>query len=71
MSNKTADDIFRELGLVREVANTIYTIFGDEERSIIFNNDYKEIQIDNIRYLNLKLLQAINKKVEELGWLDE
>ena len=71
MSNKTADDIFRELGLVREVANTIYTIFGDEERSIIFNNDYKEIQIDNIRYLNLKLLQAINKKVKELGWLDE
>lgn len=71
MSNKTADDIFRELGLVREVANTIYTIFGDEERSIIFNNDYKEIQIDNIRYLNLKLLQAINKKVEELRWLDE
>lgn len=71
MNNKTADDIFRELGLVREVANTIYTIFGDEERSIIFNNDYKEIQIDNIRYLNLKLLQAINKKVKELGWLDE
>lgn len=71
MSNKTADDIFRELGLVREVANTIYTIFGDEERSIIFNNDYKEIQIDNIRYLNLKLLQAINKKVEELRWIDE
>ena len=71
MSNKTADDIFRELGLVREVTNTIYTIFGDEERSIIFNNDYKEIQIDNIRYLNLKLLQAINKKVEELRWIDE
>lgn len=71
MSNKTADEMFEELNLNKEINNKRYEIYGDEESTIIFDKQKREIEIQNLRYLNLKILQAINKIVKELGWLDE
>ena len=44
---------------------------------IIFNKNKKRIELDQFDFyeenyvLTLKELQAINKQIEELGWLDE
>lgn len=71
MSDKTADEMFEELNLNKEINNNRYEIYGNEESSIIFDKQKREIEIQNLRYFDLKLIKAINKKVKELGWLDE
>lgn len=38
--------------------------------NIQFNLISKCIVITNLRFINLDILKAINKQVEELGWLD-
>ena len=83
MKEKTADELFEELG---------YTKFYDKENVCVFNNTKtnKEISFDkkykcielsedtgesiynntiyDIFIMEINELQAINKKVEELGW---
>lgn len=66
-----ADKMFEELHLNKEIDNNMYKIYGDEESSIIFDKQERVIEIQNLRYFDLKLIEAINKEVEELGWLDE
>lgn len=65
---ETADEMFEELNLKKEIDNNRYEIYGNEESSIIFDKKKREIEIQNLRYFDLKLIKAINKKVEELGW---
>lgn len=71
MSNKSADEMFEELKLNKEIDNNRYEVYGNEESSIIFDKQKREIEIQNLRYFDLKLIKAINKKYQELGWLDE
>lgn len=71
---KTADEIFEELGyekgknhldieLYKNKNDYAEIIFDLRDRAISVRND------DEAIYFNMKELQAINKKVEELGWL--
>lgn len=71
----SADKMFEELG---------YKIDKDENRTVIYKTNCADMRIylcvfyntndERFRlkiyeqYMNIKLLQAINKKVEELGW---
>ena len=67
---KTADEMFEELGFVKfeDEINIKYFCGGHE---IWFYKRIKEIESCcgiGSEYINLQELQAINKKVEELGW---
>lgn len=64
-----ADEMFEELNLKKEIDNNRYEIYGNEKSSIIFDKQKRKIEIQNLRYFDLKLIKAINKKVEELGWI--
>ena len=50
----------------KEVSHYIYNKYP----KIIFHYKIKKITIQN-EFLNMQELQAINKKCEELGWLDK
>ena len=75
-----ADEMFEKLGYekVSDITeNTGYVYFKKEKHSIyyeypkiIFHNKIKKITIQN-DYLSIQELQAINKKCQELGWLEE
>lgn len=74
----SADEMFEKLGYLVEEDNDkcrIYKIacFGNI-LMVIFNKDcsdekYRLKIYEN--YISMELLQAINQKVKELGWLDE
>lgn len=73
----TAKEMFKELGYKRS-ADIDAIAFTKEFEShyfrIIFDLLEKEILIDDIFKVTIiekDLLQAINKQVEELGWLEE
>ena len=66
---ETADEMFEELNLKKEIDNNRYEIYGNEKSSIIFDKQKREIEIQNLRYFDLKLIKAINKKCKELGWI--
>lgn len=69
---KSADEMFEELGYKEEVKyrEKVYEkddkiiTFDLEKKNIICNNFY-----DGYESINMQELQAINKKVEELGWI--
>lgn len=72
----TASEIFEELGYKRNVEDNKITYlqkFGYETFEIMFDLSEKEINIDTDMELKIEedILQAIDKQVEELGWLDE
>lgn len=70
---KTADEIFKELGYVEHFKNHCEDEMYRKESShqlgknIKFYNFDKRIEIYPSK-INMQELQAINKKVEELGW---
>lgn len=85
---KTADEMFEELGFRREaVEHTLtgeivtfvhqYRMFdGNYDETISFNNSTKLMWYENLLFnkpsINIfepRLLQAINKKCEELNWI--
>lgn len=84
MKEKTADELFEELGFTKAIDNEtevkyyyINTIMGDRIEhtiqiakigKIIFS--YLNDNNHQVMGFGNKELQAINKKVEELGWLD-
>lgn len=68
-----ARDLFEYIGYdFYENAQVIeYSHYHHFDRYIIFNKERKEIKIVNEDKISLSRLKAINKQVEELGWLDE
>lgn len=67
MKEKTADEMFEELGYMTD-ENKYRTIYSNRDEDIIFNNEIKTILIENNTGITLAKLKAINKKVGELGW---
>ena len=70
---KTADEMFDDLGLWLERETPFeFEVKNDDDKVIKINKERKEIACfnyyDGFEYFTLKELQAINKKVEELGW---
>lgn len=66
MKEKTADEMFEELGYMTD-ENKYKTIYTNRDEDIIFDNEIKTILIENNTGITLAKLQAINKKVGELG----
>ena len=74
MNNKSADEMFEELGFIKTIDSEEFIEYEHKNnpfKTITFIKDCKRINIDRIKYLGKRRLQAINKKVKELGWLDE
>ena len=79
MNNKTADEMFEELGYEtsEKLKNGIVYLKEEEDEDIeisfIDYDDYgKTVEVDKFSNLiTMQELQAINKKCRELGWLDE
>ena len=73
MKEKTADEMFDELGwnYKENHANGVsFYDYEDNEISIIYYDDYdRRIIIDKFEGITMQELQAINKKVEKLGWI--
>lgn len=70
----SADEMFDELGwnCKENHANGV-SFYDDEDNeiSIIDSNNYgRRININKFEGITIEELQAINKKVEELGWMD-
>lgn len=83
---KTAKEMFEELGYeldndYSERTNCLYYKKKQDRgyERIIFNFSWRKVKVDFMtfkyvcdpKYLSYEELQAINKQVEELGWLDE
>ena len=71
-NEKTADEMFEELGYTEtEKYKNGIEYFDDEDESISFT-DYdeqgKRIEYSRFEGISMQELQAINKKVQELGW---
>lgn len=79
MNNKTADEMFEELGYEtsEKLKNGIVYLKEEEDEDIeisfIDYDDYgKTVEVDKFSNLiTMQELQAINKKCRELRWLDE
>lgn len=77
MSNKTADEMFEELGYEtsEKLKNGIVYLKEEEDEDIeisfIDYDDYgKTVEVDKFSNLiTMQELQAINKKCKELGWI--
>lgn len=77
MSEKTADEMFEGLGYYKDFDDMTHE-YRKEKDGDLFEIDFwledKEISKNYYRdmgYITMQELKAINKKVKELGWLDE
>ena len=78
MKEKTADEMFKELGYKkREVYNgylytddTVFNIKITNIRRIDLYYDSEEGKHENLIQLTFGELQAINKKCQEMGWIE-
>lgn len=76
---KTAEDMFDELDFIKTLENDSFLAYeryvecrnNFYSELVIFRLKDKTLSLINIDEISLYLLQAINKQVEELGWLDE
>lgn len=74
----SADEMFEELGYKKKNFDIIFSEFLEEwenedlTKTFSFNTEYKTVDIiDENRYgITMSELQAINKKVEELEWMN-
>ena len=73
----TADEMFEELGYYKDFDDMTHE-YRKEKDGDLFEIDFwlkdKEVSKNYYRdmgYITMQELKAINKKVEELGWLDE
>ena len=67
MKEKTADEIFKQLYFEKyEDKNNIKYFKGNRE--IWFYKETREVESNKL--INMQQLRAINKKVEELGWIE-
>lgn len=68
---KTADEMFKELGYKKTKANEYWIVYKNFRKDIDFNLKHKTIEVESemkSEKFDMQELQAINKKVEELGW---
>ena len=73
----SADEMFEKLGYKKKNLDIIFSRFWEEwenedlAKTFSFNTEYETIDItDENKYgITMQELQAINKKVEELGWM--
>ncbi len=76
MKEKTADKLFEKLGYEKHSSKSderfdLYSSDNEHLIRIVFNLRTKRIAIHCYnKALDMRELQAINKKIEELGWLD-
>lgn len=78
MKEKTADELFEELGYKKKNLDIIFSRFLEEwenedlAKTFSFNTEYETVDIiDENRYgITMQELQAINKKCQELGCLE-
>ena len=76
---KTAKEMFKELGYKLFKDNNYVIAFFKDTNWIEFRKDIEVVKCYSlindyyieINNIGIKELQAINKQVEELGWLDE
>lgn len=67
MKEKTADEIFKQLDF--EKYEDKYNIkYFKGNREIWFYKETREVESNKL--INMQQLRAINKKVEELGWIE-
>ena len=69
----TADEMFEELG-TNKLDNCDFCVYEGKVNKIsriLFNKVDKSIIFEGFNAIRMKELQAINKKVKELKWLDE
>ncbi len=67
MKEETADEIFKQLDF--EKYEDKYNIkYFKGNREIWFYKETREIESNKL--INMQQLRAINKKVEELGWIE-
>lgn len=85
MMNKTAKEMFKELGYTHKKETTAYLIYKTNTSDcplyyddIAFNKNTKKVRVrregggvSRAVYYNHKIYAAINKQLKELGWLDE
>ena len=76
MKEKTADEMFDDLGLWLERENGIeFEVKNDDDKVIKINKERKEIACfnyyDGFEWITLEELQAITKKCQEPGRPDE
>ena len=64
-----ADKMFEDLGFYID-ENEERIIYDNCDNDILFELKYKTINFDCSICISITLLQAINEKVKELGWLD-
>ena len=78
MKEKTADEMFENLGYEKDIGVSYGLIrYNKEDKQYIrFIIEEKCVEANTVRKnridvlnLNMQELQAINKKVEELGWI--
>ena len=62
------DELFDELGYEKKHDNRRRIVYKKLFAKIEFNIVFKEINVDSC--INMQELQAINKKCQELGWLE-
>lgn len=72
MKEKTADEMFEELGYKKSETKDFISYRGkiDSRYGILFDKTDKSIIFDNFNTIEIGQLQAINKKVKELGWYE-
>ena len=76
MKEKTADEMFEKLEYEKEKGDLDIQLYKNKNGygEIIFDLIDKAIRASNDEneaiYFNVKELQAINKKCQELGWLE-
>lgn len=70
IKEKTADEIER-LGTIKiETESFItYTCKANKKQRILFFKDNKQVIFEEINCFDMNLLQAINKKCLEMGWI--
>ena len=70
---KSADEMFDELGYEKEIVKNGIEYYGDDKEIDFLENAVgkmeKRIWIDDFHFITMEELKAINKKVEELGWI--
>ena len=72
-SMSKADEMFEELGFIKTIDSEDFIEYERKDnpfKTITFLKDCKRINIDRIKYLGKRRLQAINEKVKELRWIE-